>query len=34
MMGVTVPLGPFGLTVGVDRRGVVAFALGLRRWLR
>jgi hypothetical protein len=31
--GFTVPLGPLGVTI-VVRRGVVAFAIGLRRWLR
>jgi hypothetical protein len=34
MVGVSIPLGPFGLTVGIYRHRVLAFAVGLRRWMR
>jgi hypothetical protein len=32
--GVTIPLGPIGLRIGVHRRGALAVAVGFRRWLR
>jgi hypothetical protein len=34
VIGITVPLGPLGVTVGFYRRGVFALAIGVRRWLR
>jgi hypothetical protein len=34
MVGISIPLGPLGLTLGIYRHRVLAFAVGLRRWMR
>jgi hypothetical protein len=34
MVGISIPLGPLGLTIGIYRHRVLAFAVGLRRWMR
>lgn len=33
-VGITIPLGPLGLTIGIYRHRVLALAVGLRRWMR
>jgi hypothetical protein len=32
--GITIPLGPLGISIGVHRRGAIAIAIGLRAFLK